>query len=105
MFAQTTQHFRARAMERALPPRVEEFLKTWGTETWAAGARQITLLRDDLPAELRETWEARRAEGWILVASDSGAFMTCYRRNDAWGFVRRKRDAAGRRRRRRSSRR
>jgi hypothetical protein len=99
--SQATAHYRARADERALPPRVERFLRTYGTETWAAGATQITLVLDDLPAELRETPEARRAEGWILVAADNGTLVTCYRRRNAWGFVRRKREHAWRRRARR----
>lgn len=105
MCAQTiaaTDHYRARAVERALSPQIEEFLQTWGTEVWAAGARQITLCRDDLPPELRETREARRAEDWILVAGDNGALLTCYRRRDAWHFIQRK---CRRSRRRRSSRR
>jgi hypothetical protein len=94
----TTLHYRARAVERALSSRVEEFLRTWGRETWAAGATQITLVRNDLPPELRETREARRAQDWILVAADNGALLTCYRRRDAWRFIQRKRDRAWRRR-------
>ena len=43
---------------------------TWGTETRAAGATHITLVRRDLPADLRDTEEAARAEGWILVEGD-----------------------------------
>jgi hypothetical protein len=101
---EATDHYRARADERALPPDVEEFLRTWGTETWAAGARQITLCRKHLPPELRDTREARRAEGWILVAAPNGALMTCYHRHDAWQFVQRKSDP-GRSRRRRPRRR
>lgn len=99
--ANDTDHFRARALERALPARVEAFLRQWGTETWAAGATQITLIDNDLPEELRETREARRAEGWILVAASDGALVTCYRRRDAWRYIKRKRDAARRRRPRR----
>src|SRR5438045_1128715 len=58
MFAPTptpdaTLHYRARAAERALPPGVERFLRMWGTEIWAAGAVQITLLRKDLPPRVR----------------------------------------------------
>lgn len=102
MFAPTfpaTQHYRARAVERALPPRVEQFLRTWGTEQWAAGAAQIALCRKHLPDELRDSREARRAEGWILVAAPNGALLTCYRRRDAWRFVQRKSDPGRRRRR------
>lgn len=102
MFAMTpdpTEHYRARADERALPPDVEEFLWMWGTEFWAAGARQITLCRDHLPPELRTSRLARRAEGWILVAAPNGALMTCYHRPDAWRFVQRKCDPGRDRRR------
>lgn len=85
-----TQHYRLRAAERALPQDVEGFLRMWGTEIWAAGARQITLFLKDLPAELRDTMIARRAEGWILVAAPNGALMTCYQRRNAWRFITRK---------------
>lgn len=100
--ANITNHFRDRAAQRCLPMGVESFLRSWGTETWAAGATQITLVRNDLPPELRNTRLARRAEGWILVASASGALITCYRRRDAWHFIRRKRDCNARHRRARS---
>ena len=85
-----TLHYRLRAAERSLPPDVEGFLRTWGTEVWAAGARQITLLLEDLPAELRDTLLARRAEDWILVAAPSGALITCYHRRHARRFIMRK---------------
>jgi len=85
-----TLHYRLRASERSLPADVEGFLRTWGTEVWAAGARQITLFLDDLPAELRDTMLARRAEDWILVAAPNGALMTCYQRRHAWRFILRK---------------
>jgi hypothetical protein len=86
-----TQHYQARAAERALPPDVEMFLQMWGTEIWAAGARQIMLLRNDLPPDLRDSPIARSAEGWILVAAPNGALMTCYHRCDARRFIARKR--------------
>lgn len=107
MFDETpaaTEHFRARAEERALPADVEDFLRTWGDETWAAGARQITLYRRDLPPELRDSSLARRADGWILVAAPNGALMTCYRRNDASRFLARKSDHDRRSRSRRGAR-
>ena len=85
-----TLHYRLRAAERALPQDVEGFLRMWGTEVWAAGARQITLRLKDLPEEVRDTMLARRAEGWILVAAPDGALMTCYQRRDAWRFITRK---------------
>lgn len=87
-----TLHYRLRAAERSLPPDVEGFLRTWGTEVWAAGARQIALFLKDLPAELRDTMLARRSEDWILVAAPDGALMTCYQRRHAWRFIMRKSD-------------
>jgi hypothetical protein len=97
-----TQHYQIRAAERALHSDVEAFLMTWGTETRAAGATHITLVRRDLPLDLRDTEEAARAEGWIIVVGDDGALVTCYRRSDAWRFVRRKSQARPRRRSRRA---
>lgn len=91
-----TLHFRLRAAERALPPDVEEFLRMWGTEVWAAGARQIAVSLPELPAELRDTMIARRAQDWILVAAPNGALITCYQHRNAWRFIRRK--SEGRRR-------
>lgn len=98
-----TQHYNARAAERALRSDVEEFLMTWGTETRAAGATHITLVRRDLPIDLQDTDEAARAEGWIIVAGDDGSLVTCYRRSDAWRFVRRKSQMRPRRRSRRAA--
>jgi hypothetical protein len=96
-----TRHYNARTAERALRSDIEEFLMTWGTETRAAGATHITLVRRDLPFELQDSEEADRAEGWIIVASDDGSLITCYRRTDAWRFVRRKSQMRPRRRSRR----
>jgi hypothetical protein len=98
-----TQHYNARAAERALRSDVEEFLMTWGRETRAAGATHITLVRRDLPIDLQDTDEAARAEGWIIVAGDDGSLVTCYRRNDAWRFVCRKSQMRPRRRSRRAA--
>lgn len=83
-----TQHYKARVAKRALHPDVEEFLMTWGTETRAAGATHFTLVRRELPVDLRDSEAAVRAEGWVIVASNDGALITCYRRHDAWRFVR-----------------
>jgi hypothetical protein len=101
MFAPTpdaTQHYRARAAQRALPRDIELFLQMWGTESWAAGARQTTLIRRNLPPDLRDSPIARDAEGWILVAAPNGALMTCYHRCDAGRFIARKRRRQRRRR-------
>jgi len=93
-----TQHYKARAAERALRSDVEEFLMIWGTETRAAGATHITLVWRDLPSDVLDSEEAARAEGWVIVAGDDGALVTCYRRTDAWRFVRRKSQMHPRRR-------
>lgn len=85
-----TRHYESRAVERALRPEVEEFLMTWGTERRAAGATHITLVRRDLPPDLQGCDAAARAEDWIIVAADDGTLVTCYRRANAWRFVRRK---------------
>ena len=94
-----TKHYRMRAASRALRPDVEAFLMTWGTETRAAGATHVTLVRRSLPPELRGSAEAARAEGWILVAANDGSLLTCYRRRDAVRFIRRKSDPRRRRQR------
>lgn len=93
-----TQHYRTRAAKRALRPDVEAFLMNWGTETRAAGATHVTLVRRDLPPDVRNSEEAARAAGWIIVASDDGSLLTCYRREDAWRFIRRKSQARRRQR-------
>jgi hypothetical protein len=103
--ADATLHFRARAAERALPEGVENFLRMWGTEIWAAGAVQITLLRDDLPPDLRDSRIARLADGWILVAAPNGTLMTCYYRRNALRFIHRKATDHGTRKTRRRHRR
>ena len=96
-----TQHYRTRAAERALDEDVEMFLQMWGTETWAAGARHITLFRKNLPPDLRDSPLARSAEGWILIAAPNGSLMTCYHRCDASRFLARKSDPRRSRRQRR----
>ncbi len=50
---------------------------------------------------MQDSEEVTRAEGWIIVASDDGSLITCYRRTDAWSFVRRKSQMRPRRRLRR----
>ena len=93
-----THHYQIRSAERALPPDIEDFLLQWGTETRAAGATHITLVRLHLPIELQDSKAATRAEGWIIVMGDDGSLITCYRRTDAWRFVRRKSQLRPRRR-------
>lgn len=83
-------HFRWRAARRALRDEVLEFVMRWGEPTRAAGATHWTIVRNELPAELRNSATAAAAERWIIVADDDGSLITCYRREDAWRFVRRK---------------
>lgn len=85
-----TQHYCHRRAERALRPDVESFVMTYGTERRACGATHMTVVRSDLPPELRDAKIADRAEGWIVVAADDGSLLTCYRRSDAWKHIRRK---------------
>jgi hypothetical protein len=92
-----THHYRARAAERDLTPDVELFLRTWGTERWAAGATQVMLIPKHLPTHVRNSADARRAEGWILVVAPNGALLTCYRRRGALRFVQRKAERCWRR--------
>ncbi len=98
----STQHFRSRAAERSLPSGVAEFLMTWGTETRAAGASHITPVRRDLPPTLRDSEDASRAEGSIIVAGDDGTLVTCYRPDNTLRFLRRKSQWRPRRRSRRA---
>ena len=87
---EATLHYRMRAAEHGLSSEIESCLRLWGTEIWAAGARQLTLFRKHLPDELRDTMIARQAEDWILVVAPNGMLMTCYERRNAWRFVNRK---------------
>jgi hypothetical protein len=91
--AANTRHFEDRAFERGLSPDVEDFILTWGEEIEARdSASYLTVLRRQLPGEVRWSRVARRAEGWVLVVSTSGAILTCYRLRDAWKTLRRRRD-------------
>ncbi len=85
-----TRHYQQRAGQRSLRTSNEEFVMAWGRETQAAGAVHMTVLRRDLPGGLRDSREARRAEGWIIVLSEDGALLSCYRRMDAPAYLRRK---------------
>ena len=89
-----TRHFRERARERRLSHDVEDFVVTWGTSIEARrGYSSLTIVRRDLPRELRDSELARRAEGWVFVLSDTGALVTCYWAGlHAWRRLRRARD-------------
>jgi hypothetical protein len=85
-----TRHFQRRAF--GLGRDVEEFIVTWGSEIEARdNALYFTVVRRDLPGEVQWSRLARRAEGWVLVVSDRGSIITCYRLRNAWRQLRRKR--------------
>jgi hypothetical protein len=85
-----TRHYLTRRAERALRPEVEAFIMKWGTPLQATGATHITIVYRELPEDIRDSDEAARAGGWIIVVADDGALITCYRRPHAWRFIRRK---------------
>jgi hypothetical protein len=88
-----TRHFEDRAFERGLSPEVESFILTWGEEIEAHGAASyVTVVRRELPGEVRWSRTAKRAEGWVLVVSAAGSVITCYRLRNAWKTLRRRRD-------------
>lgn len=93
-----THHYLDRSATRHLRPSVEDFVMTWGTQLHAAGANHLTVVRRDLPPDLRDSEEAAQAEDWIIVTADDGSLITCYRREGALRFVRRKCDISPRRR-------
>jgi hypothetical protein len=83
-------HFKRRQAERQLRPDVLEFILAFGTEVQACGATHLTIVRRRLPVSLRNGTLARRAEGWVVLLDDEGRLMTCYRRQDAVRYLRRK---------------
>jgi hypothetical protein len=85
-----TRHFLERASQRGLRPHVLDFILVFGVGTHAAGATSWTVLEHALPADLRGTELARRARDWIVVETDEGWLLTCYRRTNAGRFLREK---------------
>ncbi|WP_338864441.1 hypothetical protein [Myxococcus stipitatus] len=69
---------------------VLDLILDFGQRIRAAGATHVTLLERDLPDSLRDTSLSRQARGWIVLVSDDERLITCYRRGDANGFIRRK---------------
>ena len=87
----TTKHFVERARTRGLAPDVADFIVLWGaTVEGRDGATYFTVVRRELPAEVRDDDLARRADGWVLVVAERGWILTCYRCNNAWRWVRRR---------------
>lgn len=86
----TTHHFIERAAQRRLHPAVLQFILAFATELRVCGANHLTIVERELPEAVRNTELARRARGWIVLQADDGSLLTCYRRQDAWRFLRRK---------------
>ncbi|AGC47377.1 hypothetical protein MYSTI_06104 [Myxococcus stipitatus DSM 14675] len=82
--------FLERSAVGVLRKEVLELILDFGQRIRAAGATHITVLERDLPEHLRGTTLARQARGWIVLVSDEERLLTCYRRGDASGFIRRK---------------
>jgi len=86
----STDHFRERSARRRLHPAVLQFILAFGSPVRACGATHLTVLERKLPSHLQGTRMAERARGWIVIETDGGELMTCYRRRDAAHFLRRK---------------
>ncbi len=84
-----SKHFRERQAKRGLREQVLEFLLTFGTEIKKAGARFYVLYdrQYDGGAE-RNLWELARH--WVVVVSDDGCLLTCYRGRNVHHHINRK---------------
>ena len=85
-----TRHFVARAHERRLRLDVLAFILAHGVDVDGDDARSVTVVDKHLPPDLVASPVARRARGWVIVMSRDGALLTCYRREDAAKFLKRK---------------
>lgn len=86
----TTEHFEARARQRQLRPALRDWIYWYGTEFHGAGATHVTLVLRDLAPAVRDDPRTAEAMHWILVLGDGDACVTCYRRDEAARFLRRK---------------
>ncbi|WP_342375500.1 hypothetical protein NVS55_29970 [Myxococcus stipitatus] len=82
--------FLERSAVGVLRKEVLELILDFGQRIRAAGATHVTVLERDLPEYLQGTTLARQARGWIVLMNDDERLITCYRRGDANGFIRRK---------------
>ena len=88
-----TRHFEERARERGLSREVVDFIVTWGTAIETRdNAYYFTVVHRDLPDGMHWSRLARRAEGWVLVISERGTLITCFRQHNAWRYLRRGKD-------------
>ncbi|MCE9667647.1 hypothetical protein LY474_07440 [Myxococcus stipitatus] len=69
---------------------VLDFILDFGNRVRACGVTHVTVLERDLPRAQRGTLLSRQARGWIVLVSDDERLITCYRREDANRFIRRK---------------
>jgi hypothetical protein len=86
----STRHFAERAAHRGLRGDVLDFILAYGVEFRVAAASSLTVLERWLPSAVRGGAIVRRARDWIIVTSDEGLLLTCYRRGDASRFLRTK---------------
>ena len=85
----TTLHFEERATSRGLRRDIFDFIVYYGVEMERSGTRFLTIVERALPPGIDDDM-VRRSTGWIVVISDSGALLTCYRRERAVRHVCRK---------------
>ncbi len=86
----STRHFAERAAHRGLRSEVLDFILAYGIEFRVAASSSFTILERRLPASVRNAPVVSRARDWIVVTSDDGVLLTCYRRGDASRFLRTK---------------
>ncbi len=89
-YGRRTWHANARERQRGLRSEVRDFIYWWGVSFTGAGATHFTVMERALPPEMRGSPLAQQARDWVLVVSHEGALITCYRREHAAHFLRRK---------------
>lgn len=87
-----TKHFEARSRRRGLPEDIVEFILDWGTEICVSGTTFLYVPLRSLPAAIRSSPRAARARGWLILESEAGTLLTCYRSWRPLAWVRKRRD-------------
>ncbi|GAB4524554.1 MAG: hypothetical protein Tsb0020_42680 [Haliangiales bacterium] len=86
----TSRHFEARSSCRGVPENLLDRVLTYGTEFKCRGMIHYTLVKKNLPPVLAaEPWVPRTLN-WIVLVSEDGTLVTCYRRANAVRYLRRK---------------
>lgn len=85
-----TRHFVSRKQERGLQPGVKEFILEWAKPVYRSGEIFLTVREKDLPSEVRHSVLAKRAKGWVLVLTHTGALVTAYWNKNAVSHLKRK---------------